>query len=169
VGESSSGIQTDQIIEFMISALHYRRYIMTMLPENLARQKEKIEKLYQSEGGKRMHDHDLFYRIGMVLTRSNEPPPMGELSKLLDVPLSTATRIIDGLVENGYAERVADPDDRRIVRVTLTEDGRELYGAMYNYVRGRIDEVLSLFSADERSQLCGLLQKLGGRLDNITE
>ena len=153
----------------MISAMRYRRYILSILPEDLARQKEKIEKLYLTDGPKRLHDHDLFYRIGMVLTRSVEPPPMGELSKALDVPLSTATRIVEGLVETGYAERIADPDDRRVVRIALTEDGRRLYLAMYNYIRERIDTVLSLFTADERAQLIGLLQKLGSSLDNMTK
>ena len=160
--------QTDQILKFMMSAMRYRRFIMNMLPENLARQREKIEKLYLSEGAKRMHDHDLFYRIGMVLSKSEEPPPMGEISKALDVPLSTATRIVDGLVENGYAERVNDPDDRRIVRVTLTDDGRMLYGAMYDYVRERINEVLGRLDGDERTQLFTLLRKVADNLDDIT-
>src|SRR5947209_6699489 len=116
MAEPSEKPQSDQIIKFMTSAMRYRRYIMNQLPDNLARQKEKIEKLYLADGPKRMQDHDLFVRIGMVLSRSEAPPPMGELSKALDVPLSTATRIVDGLVEHGYAERVNDPDDRRIVR-----------------------------------------------------
>jgi DNA-binding MarR family transcriptional regulator len=160
--------QTDQVIKFMISAMRYRRYIMTQLPENLARQKEKIEKLYLGDGAKRPHDHDLFYRIGMVLSRSEEPPPMGEISKALDVPLSTATRIVDGLVDNGYAERVNDPGDRRIVRVTLTDDGRMLYGAMYDYVRERIGEVLGRLDRDEQNQFTDLLQKIASNLDDIT-
>jgi len=41
---------------------------------------------------------------------------MGELSKALDVPLSTATRIADCGQER-YAERSPDPKDRRVVRV----------------------------------------------------
>jgi len=167
VSESPQGLQTDQIIDFMISAMRYRRYVMTMLPEELARQKEKIEKMYMTDGSKRLHYHDLFYRIGMVLSRSESPPPMGELSKALDVPVSTATRIVDGLVENGYAERINDPDDRRVVRITLTDDGRLLYGAMYHFIRGRIEQVLSHFTAEERSQLIRLLHKLGSSLEDV--
>ncbi len=52
---------------------------------------------------------------------------MGKLSEAAGVPPSTATRMVDWLVEGGYAERFANLEDRRIARVGLTETGRELY------------------------------------------
>ncbi len=51
---------------------------------------------------------------------------MGELSRAVSVPLSTATRMADWMVENEYAERLSDSNDRRIVRLALTENGRRL-------------------------------------------
>ena len=84
---------------------------------------------------------------------------MGELSRALEVPLSTATRLIDGLVESGYAERVPDPEDRRVVRVKLTPEGQELFHLLYSYIKEQIDLILIRFSDSERKQLISLLRK----------
>ena len=51
---------------------------------------------------------------------------MGDLSRILGVPFSTSTRTADWLVNNGYVQRLTDPNDRRLVCVELTEAGKEL-------------------------------------------
>jgi DNA-binding MarR family transcriptional regulator len=105
-------------------------------------------------------DYDLFYSVGVILSRENEPVRMSELSKALDVPLSTATRIVDWLVKNDYAHRLPDPDDRRIVRISLTESGQEVYGMLKDFIAERIQQVLVRFSPDERVDLMRLMRKL---------
>lgn len=49
---------------------------------------------------------------------------MSELADRLDVKLPTVTGLADRLVRMGMVERHDDPDDRRIVRIDLTEGGR---------------------------------------------
>ena len=72
-------------------------------------------------------DHAFVFRILMLLSQNVEPLTMSELSSELNVPMSTATRIVDGLVQGGMAERVNDSNDRRVVRVGMSKNGRELY------------------------------------------
>jgi DNA-binding MarR family transcriptional regulator len=50
---------------------------------------------------------------------------MGQLAASLGVALSTTTGIVDRLVEQGLLLRQEDPEDRRLVVVSLTERGRE--------------------------------------------
>lgn len=40
--------------------------------------------------------------------------------------VSSASRLVDQLVSNGFVDRVEDPDDRRAVRLTLTARGRDV-------------------------------------------
>lgn len=40
------------------------------------------------------------------------------------ISLPTASRIVDGLVRDGLVERVADPADRRAVRLSATDKGQ---------------------------------------------
>ncbi len=138
---------------------------MTMLPEDVALLKAQLEKLKISDGLKHFPDRDLIYRVGAVLCGQSEPISMGELSKALEVPLSTATRIVDSLVESGFAERVPDPEDRRIVRVGLTKTGQDLYQAVQQFMRQRVEHLLRLFTSEERDQVIYLLRKAVNGLD----
>lgn len=85
---------------------------------------------------------------------------MSELSSELNVPMSTATRIVDGLVRSGMAERVNDSNDRRVVRVGMSQNGRELYETGMAYNKQRIAKLLKNFTAEEQAQLLKLMNKL---------
>jgi DNA-binding MarR family transcriptional regulator len=111
-------------------------------------------------------DFDLLYNVCVVFSQHQEPITMGELSQALNVPLSTATRIVDWLVKNENVERLPDPDDRRIVLVTLTETGRAMYQAGNESIRKRAERLLLPFTAKERESLVFLLNKLAQSLEN---
>jgi len=132
---------------------------MTRPPEGLSQAKEHLEALGLSEIT-RIPDRDLFFRVGMILSQAETPLPMGELSRALDTPLSTATRIIDGLVDKNWAARVADSEDRRVVRVTLTTKGVDLFQTIHSYFHDIINQILGQFTTEEREQLLFLLRKV---------
>jgi DNA-binding MarR family transcriptional regulator len=133
------------------------------LPPDLARAKAQLDTL-RSAG-----DHDTLFQVGVVLARQPEPLSMGELSKALDVPLSTATRIVDWWVKSGYAERSPDAQDRRVVRVALTRSGRGLLKAGNKLICQRVEQVLRHFTPDERETLVALMRKLVASLENEEE
>jgi len=51
---------------------------------------------------------------------------MNELSKAMSLKTSTSTRMIDGLVKEGFVERGYDQFDRRLVNVGLTGKGKKV-------------------------------------------
>lgn len=85
---------------------------------------------------------------------------MGELSRALDVPLSTATRLVDWLVDNDYVQRQPDLGDRRIVRVGLTDAGRRLCAIGDEFMRKRVERWMRHFTPQERETLITLVNKL---------
>jgi DNA-binding MarR family transcriptional regulator len=64
------------------------------------------------------------------------------------------------------AERVHDPNDRRIVRVGMSKTGRELYEMGMSYNKQRIAKLLKDFTAEEQEQLLRLMNKLFDALLN---
>ena len=128
------------------------------LPEDVAIFRKKMAALRGASHT--FEDKAFLYRIFMLLSQNEEPLTMGRLSSELDIPLSTATRIVDGLVQAGIVERVNDPSDRRVVRVGMSENGRELYEAGMTYNRQRIARLLNVFTAEEQEQLLKLMNKL---------
>ena len=104
-------------------------------------------------------NYELFYRAcSSIYPEGNVT--MGEFSNALSVPLSTATRIADWLVENGYIQRLPDSDDRRVVRVSLTSAGKELFKSIDIYIRQRMQQILSSLTDEERTTLRTLISKV---------
>jgi len=90
---------------------------------------------------------------------------MGGLARSLGIRINAATGLADRLVHQGLLEREADPDDRRLVRLRLTESGRRAREACRRERRRRVKEALRHLSAAEREQIAGALLLLHRALD----
>lgn len=156
--------QMDELVSLLIRLIIRPRPGKLDLPENLARAERR---LLERRPGTHAMDDVLFYRVGSVLFGGTRPLAMGEISEALGVSLSTATRTVDWLVESAYARRLADPDDRRVVRVALTASGRRLFREIDAWVRSKGRELLERFTVAERAVLIGHLGKLVAGLDEM--
>ena len=152
----------EQFMELVQKYMRLRPKLI--LPEHVVQFKKKMEVLRNSGYG--AEDRAFVFRIFMLLSQSQQPLTMGELSSELTVPMSTATRIVDGLVKAGMVERVQDSNDRRIVRVGMSKSGRELYETGMEYNKQRIVKLLKDFTAEEQTQMLNLMTKLFDALMN---
>lgn len=78
---------------------------------------------------------------------------MSELASALDMSLANATGIVTRMEERGLAQRERDVDDRRVVNVTLSADGRQMLEDMNQRRRQFFAFLLSRLSVDELTQL----------------
>jgi DNA-binding MarR family transcriptional regulator len=88
---------------------------------------------------------------------------MGELAGCLDAAsLSSATQMSDRLVRLGLADRMSDPDDRRLVRVALSPRGRDLLARRDVAWRLGVGQALQGLTDDECATLVRLLERIAG-------
>jgi DNA-binding MarR family transcriptional regulator len=85
---------------------------------------------------------------------------MSEISRLLMVTNGNVTGIIDGLAQEGLAERTTDGDDRRAYIVRLTPSGSAAFEDMASQHRDWVDGLLDGLDDEEREKLYNLLSKL---------
>lgn len=131
-----------------------------ILPDHVVRFKQQvIESLKDSKMGG-VEDYHFIIHIFILLAYRQTPPTMGELSADLNTPFSTATRIVDWLVQGHFVERFSDHADRRIVRVRMTETGQQFYQTFLDDNEQRVAQLLKNFSSDEKLQLLQLMNKL---------
>jgi DNA-binding MarR family transcriptional regulator len=149
--------------------MRLRGHFRVHLPENVTLFKARVDELNCEKKTEDMLNHGYFFNLAVILSRTEEPVTMGEISRALSAPYSTATRVVDWFVRSGYAERLPDPDDRRIVRVILTEEGRKVYTAISATTMQRVDTLLARFTPDEQSDLLHLLTKLATILEEEDE
>lgn len=82
------------------------------------------------------------FDVMSVLARYPEGKKMSQISDLLRVSNGNVTGIVDRLSEEGLAQRVAVPGDRRAALVTLTEAGMTAFDAYAATHERWIDEML---------------------------
>lgn len=137
-----------------------RPFLKAALPEDLVQVRARLDETHPGGKAGSAADMELLHTVAVALTSQPEPVSMGELSRFLDVPLSTATRIMDWLVKSGYVERLPDPQDRRVVRVGLTQNGRQIYQGVNAMMRAQVEKWLDNFTPEECQTLTDLLLKL---------
>lgn len=79
-----------------------------------------------------------------------------ELAEGLGIMPASLSEVLMKLERKGYVVRVKDENDRRFVRVRLTEEGEKALDAPENSA----DDPFACLSAEEQESLKGLLNKL---------
>ncbi|GGE38225.1 MarR family winged helix-turn-helix transcriptional regulator [Actibacterium pelagium] len=101
------------------------------------------------------------FDVMSALSRSDEGLKMSEISKKLRVSNGNVTVVVDKLVEEGLALRVAVPDDRRANLIRLTPEGQTVFAEHAAVHEAWVDELLSGLNADD---IEGMIR----RLDHLT-
>ena len=160
------GLQGEQITAVVEGFTQVWNKFEATLSKELAQIEYPLVKTRSSMENHTNANYGLVYRVSSIIYHHNNLT-MGELSSALSVPMSTATRIIDFLVENKYVQRYHDEEDRRIVRVALTDIGREIHQATEKHIGHRVQQVLACLTDKERDTLLSLLGKVVSKLKDM--
>jgi DNA-binding MarR family transcriptional regulator len=94
---------------------------------------------------------------------------MNELAELTTVDRTTLTRALDPMVRHRLVERRGDSDDRRTVRLRLTESGRAKFHMVLPHVLEQNERALRGFGAAESAALRSLLRRMMRNLDGAAD
>lgn len=89
-----------------------------------------------------------------------------ELAEVFDVQKSAITAIIQRLWEKGLIERTRDEKDRRVVYLTLTEKGENLYLQAEERIHTLVESLITKFDESEIKQFIETFEKLNQVLIN---
>lgn len=107
------------------------------------------------------------FDVMAALDRHPSGLKMSELSSVLRVSNGNVTGIIDRLVADGHAERLAVPGDRRASKVQLTRAGNDQFARLADAHEEWLDQMLSGFSSDEAALMDARLKELQGQLQHV--
>jgi len=96
----------------------------------------------------------------LVSVAIREAPSQSELAEILDVERITMCRMLDRLVEADMVERRADPNDRRVWRIHLTERAAPLVDKINEIAREFERDFVTVLTPEETAQLRHLLVKV---------
>ncbi len=94
------------------------------------------------------------------LDRAGGTMTMRELSSHMMVTNGNITAIVDRLLEDGFVVRRADPKDRRVHKVQLTDAGREFLATMIPVHNAWVSEAMAQVDEQDLAHLYKLLGQL---------
>jgi DNA-binding MarR family transcriptional regulator len=83
-----------------------------------------------------------------------------ELSERLGLSLPATSRTVDGLLRRGLLTRLEDPDDRRVKRVRLTDQGRAVVHQIVTARLQGLEAFATTLSDEQRAALMAALTDL---------
>jgi DNA-binding MarR family transcriptional regulator len=89
---------------------------------------------------------------------------MSELATKIRLTVSSATLIVDRLVERGLVSRHRSEEDRRVVRVALTDEGAALHHVIADTMMKLGRAILTVLEEREQDQLLSLFRKINASL-----
>jgi DNA-binding MarR family transcriptional regulator len=92
---------------------------------------------------------------------------VGELAQVLRLAQNTISGLVQQLVTAGFVDRSPDPADRRAVRITLGEAGRDQLDRWIAAHERRIGTALGRLTADEQRALADAVAPLSRLVDGL--
>ncbi|MFE4690455.1 MULTISPECIES: MarR family winged helix-turn-helix transcriptional regulator [unclassified Streptomyces] len=130
-----------------------------MLAEQLLRLTRRLQRI-QSRQLEPIGITPAQFRLLRTTAHYEGAPRMADLAERLDVVPRAVTTLVDGLEASGRVRRAPDPTNRRVVRIEITEEGREVLRSMRAARKAAAEEILAPLTAEQREVLGGLLTAL---------
>ena len=107
---------------------------------------------------------DMYYCI-QSMRRSGRTMTMTELANFARMPKQQMSKLVDRLVEGGFAERLSDPDDRRVIRLRATGKADEYVKSFLEKDAAEFREFFEQLENDERETFCSALRTIHDTFD----
>lgn len=88
------------------------------------------------------------------------PKNMTSVAKSLSVTTGTLTISVNSLVKKGFVERVRSEEDRRVVLISLTEKGKQIYLKHQKFHENMVNSIVNQLDEQEKVLLEKVLSNL---------
>jgi len=105
----------------------------------------------------------------LLFLANNDGAIQREIASFSGTKAPTVSKVLDTMEKSGMIERAADADDRRVMRIFLTQKGRQA-SEKVNELFDNVDQAcLSGLSAEELLSLSGYLDRIEKNIRTLDE
>lgn len=141
---------------------------------NIERFIETFERLGRAEQGKRLFlglknsEVRILLCIGRLSSENKDIINVSEISKRMYLTSPTVTELIKGLNRMGYVERLADPKDKRVYEIKLTDKGEKIVQKVTNYFNTLYSGLIEKLGEEQSKTFLDLLDQVCQYLDETS-
>jgi len=110
------------------------------------------------------HNEDIdpisMLKIEAIRLIEKEKPTMKRIAEYLHIKAPSATSLINGLVKMEYVKRVADPNDRRVVQMIVTDKGKNFFKKGVEQMNEKLKEVLLKLKQDQLDNFIQIMEEI---------
>jgi DNA-binding MarR family transcriptional regulator len=106
-------------------------------------------------------------KLLMMLMKCQGDTTPASLAEKTGVTRATISGLLDGLEKEGLVKRQHDPQDRRLIRVSLTPAGKTLLDKVRPAYSRWFTSLIEPLTEPERTELVHLLRKIQSRLADV--
>ncbi|CAG7653852.1 MarR family winged helix-turn-helix transcriptional regulator [Paenibacillus allorhizosphaerae] len=135
-------------------------------PSEISKVIRKLSRLYRTSALKFLKDLDLTKpQLMAIFEIYNEPKTIGQLSEALLLSYSTVSGIVDRLERDGFAERIRDQADRRIIWIKKTEKVGQFKSLIDSYTDDYYGAILRDLSPEQVESIIRALNLLSEQFE----
>lgn len=147
---SDTNEPVDELLSFLSKYDDIRRSVVR---EFSAETQQKLR-------GLTLHQHMAVEKIMELTQSSPKGVTLRDFARVMQASPSSASVMVDSLVNRGLVERSQNPTDRRTVCIRLSEKGSKVFTESRKHVVTKLSSLLSHLTADECQQLGVIMKKL---------
>src|SRR3989441_10168804 len=117
----------------------------------------------------REHSHVSANRAGVMWRLRERALRSGDLAQRCAMPAPALTELVDSLSRDGFVRRLEDSEDRRVVLVELTAQGRRELDKYGEVMKRGVAALPARVPADKRARLRAALTDLNESIDAMTK
>ncbi len=99
-------------------------------------------------------------QFALLIIGDRDGITMNELARELGITGPSATSLVNRLVRMKWVSRIADPNNRRLVRLKMAQPGRQIMETVLKERAKAMHEVLSMLPSRDRSDFARILTHL---------
>lgn len=94
---------------------------------------------------------------------------MSQIAEIVNLPMSTATGMIERLVKSGYVKRERSEEDRRIVAIRLTDEGKAIITQVKEIIYNFIEKIGESLTTEEIQMIVKVIEKVVSKFSEIND
>ena len=106
------------------------------------------------------------WRVIAILGQ-RQPLSSNDIVERTQMDKAKVSRAVNRLVQAGLLERATHPEDQRLLRLSFTDAGRDLYDRLSPQALAWERQLLETLAPEEAAQLHALIDRLNSRLDEM--
>lgn len=140
-----------------------------MKEENKNALVEMMFKVFRLMKGEMSYSNNLIHLSilqiqALIFLNKSKRASMGDIADYFHIELPSATSLLNKLYDMKLVKRHEDPEDRRIVLITLTKSGETLLKEAMCVRKKKLEKILLYLSEKQKQDLLNILETLNSKL-----